>query len=79
MNRPSLVPRSKFSVSDTTVMPRSRSSLTVVSTCPAEQPHRSDFQNFSVSPASGSAKRVRRSGRNHQPQSSAEQPGAPGR
>src|SRR5204863_6019069 len=42
------VPRSKFSVSDTTVTPRSRSSLTVASTSAALWPHRSDFQNFSV-------------------------------
>ncbi len=43
MNRPSLVSRSKFSVSDLTVTPRSRSSLMVVSTCAAERPHRSGF------------------------------------
>jgi len=51
MNRPSLVSRSKFSVSDLIVTPRSRSSPTVVSTWAAERPHRSDFQNTRVSPA----------------------------
>ena len=50
LNRPSLVSRSKLSVSDFTLTPRSRSSPMVVRTCAAERPHRSDFQNTSVSP-----------------------------
>ena len=53
MNRPSLVSRSKFSVSDLTVTPRPRSSPMVVSTCAAERPHRSDFQNTRVAGPQG--------------------------
>ena len=64
MSRPSLVAKSKFSVSDTTWTPRSRSSLTVASTSAALRPHRSDFQNFSVSPGCGSGSSSRQAGRN---------------
>ena len=63
MNRPSLVSRSKLSVSDLTVTPRPRSSPTVVSTCAAERPHRSDFQNTSVSPACRAARALVNCGR----------------
>jgi hypothetical protein len=63
MNRPSLVFRSKFSVSDFTVTPRPRSSLLVVRTCAAERPHRSDFQNTSVSPGCRADRAAVNSGR----------------
>jgi hypothetical protein len=63
MNWPSLVSRSKFPVSDLTVTPRSRSSLMVVSTCAAERPHRSDFQNTRVSPGRRAASALVNSGR----------------
>jgi hypothetical protein len=63
MNRPSLADRSKFSVSDLTVTPRSRSSPIVPSTCPAERPHRSDFQNTSVTPVRSAARAAVNSGR----------------
>ena len=63
MNRPSLVSRSKFSVSDLTLTPRSRSWPTVVSTCAAERPHRSDFQNTRVSAACKVARARLNSGR----------------
>ena len=63
MNLPSLVSRSKFSVSDLTVTPRPRNSPTVVRTCAAERPHRSDFQNTRVSPGCRAARALVNSGR----------------
>lgn len=54
--RPSTRIRARTSSAEQILTSRSRSSITTVSTCAAEQPHRSDFQNFNVSPGRSSAR-----------------------